>query len=117
MNIARQRTASEAQHLQHNMHAGSKAQHVQEHVREGLEDSRPIYAKHVTNMMMAYEAYGTPDVRPSSAPARHRRLLCAAARPRASREKAARKLLATHLAGHHNLASDPHRVAYDRAHG
>ena len=84
---------------------------------DGDNDAEPIYAKHVINMMMAYEAYGTPDVRPSSATARHRRLLCAAARPRASREKAARKLLATHLAGHHNLASDPHRVAYDRAHG
>ena len=44
---------------------------------DGDNDAEPIYAKHVTNMMMAYEAYGTPDVRPSSAPARHRRLLCA----------------------------------------
>ena len=84
---------------------------------DGDNDAEPIYANHVTNMIMAYETYGTPDVRPSSAHARLTRLLCAAARPQTSRESNARKLLATHLAGRHDHASDPHRVAHDRAHG
>ena len=37
---------------------------------DGDNDAEPIYANHVTNMIMAYETYGTPDVRPSSAHAR-----------------------------------------------
>ena len=51
---------------------------------DGDNDAEPIYANHVTNMIMAYETYGTPDVRPplrtpdlraSSAPPPVRRLL------------------------------------------